>query len=797
MKLERQISLALLTAVISTLVSAQQSVNAQQLAFPTAKGAGAYITGGRGGQILKVTNLNPTGPGSFLQALRTEGPRVIVFEVGGTIDLRSETGFYVSLIEGEEFDDLTIAGQTAPGGITLETESFFFENVDNVVVRYLRNKHVAIKPAKQEDGANMNGTDLMFDHCSIIGGKDEIVCLCNTVGNVDNVSFQHNLVANGKTGMIIGGAFAGYPDITQAGTSGDLNHQASVIGNLFTETSHRFPNPSASGGGSYDVINNVVYNARFRYNSIGASTIERYGELNRYMHINYNFIGNYFKTSTHFLNEYGADYARKNPNKIQEWNNEASIEPDNVQIYSANNFSVGVTEYPQENDWSFWKNFSYSGDEGQHPNWEYDELKTNDWFSTTPLPLLGQSFEVTSPQMALDTVIADVGANAYLDNDHEKVYYTEALDEFYLTGFEQDTTTRFGGWDESEMIYGNHTGFTRPANWDTDNDGMPDTWEASTFGDLSQSSWADYDSNGVPNIEEYLNLIDDLSNDVSVVGTNIDPQSIMLSETGYVYPNEILPPNASDQTGVWSSSYESIAQIDQLSGLVTPLSAGQTDITFTTSDGAYSDTATLTVVADTDSGPDKTTLISPSGVSDTSAPQYRWNAIGNASWYWLYVSDDSGTPINKWYSAVDANCETGTGVCSVTPSIPVSGAARWWVRTWNNIDIGPWSESLAFSFVASAPGQAALISPNGTVGISTPTYTWNAVPNSSWYYLWVNDTSGTPVGTWYTAAESGCENASDVCTVTPTTAIQGNATWWIKTWNTIGPGPWSAAMRFQ
>jgi len=193
--------------------------------------------------------------------------------------------------------------------------------------------------------------------------------------------------------------------------------------------------------------------------------------------------------------------------------------------------------------------------------------------------------------------------------------------------------------------------------------------------------------------------------------------------------------------------------------------------------------------------PAKTTLISPSGNSSTSTPQYQWNAISDASWYLLWVDDDTGTPIKKWYTAADANCGSGTGVCSVTPSIAVSGGVRWWVQTWNSNGTGPWSESLGFSY-GDVPGKAVLISPTGNVS-NTPTYTWNAVSGSTWYYLWVDDSTGTPIKTWYTAAQAGCTNASSVCSVTPSTAIQGNATWWIQTWNSIGYGPWSAPLQFH
>ena len=83
------------------------------LAFPGALGWAAGTPGGRGGEIIRVTNLNAEGPGSFRAAVETKGPRIVVFEVGGVIDLGART-----LTIREPF--LTIAGQTAPSpGITL------------------------------------------------------------------------------------------------------------------------------------------------------------------------------------------------------------------------------------------------------------------------------------------------------------------------------------------------------------------------------------------------------------------------------------------------------------------------------------------------------------------------------------------------------------------------------------------------------------------------------------------------------------------------------------------------------
>ena len=95
------------------------------------------------------------------------------------------------------------------------------------------------------------------------------------------------------------------------------------------------------------------------------------------------------------------------------------------------------------------------------------------------------------------------------------------------------------------------------------------------------------------------------------------------------------------------------------------------------------------------------------------------------------------------------------------------------------------------------PGKATLISPSGTIDHNTPTYTWNAVETSSWYYLWVNDSTGTKIKKWYTAEDAGCPSGTGECTVTPATALQeGACRWWIQTWNESGYGPWSPGMSF-
>jgi hypothetical protein len=192
-------------------------------------------------------------------------------------------------------------------------------------------------------------------------------------------------------------------------------------------------------------------------------------------------------------------------------------------------------------------------------------------------------------------------------------------------------------------------------------------------------------------------------------------------------------------------------------------------------------------------------LISPDGNITDTTPTYKWNAVKNASWYYLWVNDSTGNKIQKWYTAEQAGCANGLDTCSVTSTtILKKGAAKWWVRTWNSTGYGKWSSALAFNTASEHPPVAApLVSPNGSITKTTPTYQWNAVINATWYYLWVNDSTGNKIKKWYTAEQAGCSNGAEVCSITSTTPLkEGSAKWWIQTWNSIGYGAWSSPLTF-
>jgi len=144
-------------------------VRAQLPAFPGAEGWGRYSKGGRGGTILKVTNLDDSGPGSFREAVTNARPRIVVFEVSGTIDLKSPLEINTPY--------LTIAGQTAPGdGICLKRFPLKIHNTHDIIIRGIR-----IRPGIESgligseiDVINIdNSENVIIDHCVFSWSVDE------------------------------------------------------------------------------------------------------------------------------------------------------------------------------------------------------------------------------------------------------------------------------------------------------------------------------------------------------------------------------------------------------------------------------------------------------------------------------------------------------------------------------------------------------------------------------------------------------------------------------------------------
>ena len=220
-----------LLAALPRLAAAESTQPAKAMpAFPSAEGFGALATGGRGGEVYCVTNLNDAGPGSFRDAV-SQGRRTVVFAVGGVIKLASNVA--VS-------SDVTLAGQTAPGeGIACYGHTVSFSGAHNVVVRYLRFRQ-GLGGDRGKCAVNLSGgSNMIFDHASIQWGRWD--CLGVTQGSHD-LTFQHCIIGEGIDPQRFGALVDSVTNIT-------FSH------NLWINNQSR--NPKAKGTIQY--VNNVVY----------------------------------------------------------------------------------------------------------------------------------------------------------------------------------------------------------------------------------------------------------------------------------------------------------------------------------------------------------------------------------------------------------------------------------------------------------------------------------------------------------------------------------------------------------
>lgn len=225
--------------------------------FPGAVGFGTQTAAGRGGRVLVVNNLNSTGPGSLRAALETKGPRIIVFEVAGVIDLQRN-----HLEIAEPF--VTVAGQTAPSpGITIIRGGIVMKTHDILL------QHIRVRPGDAEQPKKSGwdpevttiGKDcynIVVDHCSISWAVDENLSasgprLDGPQATTHNVTFSNNILAEGL-----------YDSSHEKGihSMGSLIHDhctnIAVIGNLYAHNNDRNPYFKAHTTGV--IVNNLIYN---------------------------------------------------------------------------------------------------------------------------------------------------------------------------------------------------------------------------------------------------------------------------------------------------------------------------------------------------------------------------------------------------------------------------------------------------------------------------------------------------------------------------------------------------------
>ena len=264
------------------------SLDASTLSFPGAQGYGAVATGGREGAVYHVTNLHDAGPGSFREAVR-QGPRTVVFDVGGYIELRSPVAVA---------SDLTIAGQTAPGeGIATRNYSVSVSNSHNIILRYLRFR-LGLTPGQDKKYAfGCYGAErIMVDHCSIEWGRWD----CIGMTKAKDITLQDCLIGEGVDPQRFGCLCE--------------SEQVTFLRNLWLNNQSR--NPKAKGRIQY--INNVVYNWGVTGLVGGHSEADHYLDM----------IGNYFVKGPDSKDAYVGGFT--STDKVYQADNYADLDCDGV-----------------------------------------------------------------------------------------------------------------------------------------------------------------------------------------------------------------------------------------------------------------------------------------------------------------------------------------------------------------------------------------------------------------------------------------------------------------------------------
>ncbi len=447
-------------------------------AFPGASGAGATSVGGRGGMICEVTNLNDSGAGSLRACIDMKGPRIVVFRVGGTIELLTDLRILNPY--------LTIAGQTAPGGGILlsgkkSTKDLISVMTHNVVIRYIRmrkgynpqsvNTGQGDGIAATYAGDNNYGQSIIIDHCSMSWTQDENASIWgrNTVPNQpNNITYSWNLIAEPLAAHPVNVITGSNNNASEYMTNIDFHH------NLLANSSHR--NPLIKNK-TFRFINNIVYNWSKGATQLGGG-------------VNVDIIGNLYKTGPLNSADKGKHY------EIQVFPTGNSTTPlGSPTIYIENNIGPHNSN-PSSDNWIMVQQVSMESGSEMGP------LSTQ-YKRTLPLPALLMPISIYPANELENLVLPTVGASRRLDCLGNWVSNRDTVD----TRIVQEYHTNKGIIPTTENDVG---GFSTIANGtpcaDADHDGMPDAWEDANG--LNKNNPADgplVGPDGYTNVERYLN----------------------------------------------------------------------------------------------------------------------------------------------------------------------------------------------------------------------------------------------------------------------------------------------------
>ncbi|MCH5301669.1 MAG: pectate lyase [Prevotella sp.] len=449
-------------------------------AFPGAEGHGRYLTGGRGGKIVHVTNLNDKGEGSLRQAVSGNDPKIIVFDVAGVIALASD------LTIGE---NTTIEGQTAPyPGITLRYRTI--RPGANNIIRFIRGRRGQEKDVN--DGADAiwqrqkNG--ILLDHCSFSWSIDEVASFydnnnftmqwCTISESLNNAghgkgahgyggiwggklaSFHHNLVAhvNNRAPRFNGARYewGGYTKNSEYETYQWENYVQAEIVDFRNCVMFNWGSGNGCYGGPGGGYINIVNN----YYKAGPSTTNK----TRVTQISVNTADNSTSTT---LNGMTSRYFIEGNYVTAAGENAANYDWQGV-IYDGGVFTIDGERYSKD------PNHFYGSQV------EYKKNTSGVDCVRIKLDEAVPAGKVTThtAETAFEKVLDYAGASFWRDNVDERYAIEARTGEVTYSGSVTkkkgmiDIVADVNGYTEADFGTG-----SRPENWDTDGDGMPDYWE--------------------------------------------------------------------------------------------------------------------------------------------------------------------------------------------------------------------------------------------------------------------------------------------------------------------------------
>lgn len=438
-----------------------QPSQAQQAAFPGAEGHGMYTSGGRGGKVIKVTNLNDSGEGSLRAAIEASGPRIVVFEVSGTIALESRLNI--------QKDDITIAGQTAPGdGICVRNYSVYL-TASNVIIRYMRFR-LGDEAQQVDDAMGGKGSkNVIIDHCSMSWSIDE----CASFKANEDFTLQWCLLTESLGNSYHSGSH-GFGGIW-GGNRASFHH------NLLAHHSNRNPRfhglklNGPTDAELVDMRNNVIYNCGdISHGSEGGGS--------------YNMVNNYYKYGP-ASGDIDNSFLKVSPATAEY--NWLELEGAHGVFYIKGNYFYGNEAFTSDNwdggvEWGIGTSL-----ERVKGELEFDRgnIRTDD------------------AETAYQRVLEYVGASLSRDTvDKRAIHDARTGTATVMDGGNGstngyiDTQEAVGGWPVLNSI---------PPPADTDGDGMPDEWEFVHGLDPNNPADGneDRDYDLYTNIEEYINSL--------------------------------------------------------------------------------------------------------------------------------------------------------------------------------------------------------------------------------------------------------------------------------------------------